>query len=163
MDKQLYEKISQPFRENKILYTLLMACNTIPTGIGYIFYPILLIYLCFTDYHRIPAYIFFPGLFFVCLSIVRNKLSYSRPYEVLDIKPLIKKDTKGKSFPSRHAFSIFLIGTLWLPINLYIGIFILICGIILCIARVIGGIHFTTDVIVGMILGMLSGIFTIMI
>ena len=71
---------------------------------------------------------------------------------------LIKKDKKGQSFPSRHVFSIFLIATLWFCFWKPVGIFLFIAGVFLAIVRVIGGVHFVTDVCAGALLGVLAGL-----
>ena len=163
MNKEQYECISKPFRNNTVLYKGLKIGNRVPTLLGYGLYPILVGYLFLVKDTRLIQYILIPGISFIVLSFIRSKLSFLRPYEILDIDPLIQKDTEGKSFPSRHAFSIFIIGTIWLPICMYVGIILVISGIILCICRVIGGVHFPRDVIVGAVLGILCGVFTIVL
>ena len=49
------------------------------------------------------------GSVFVGLSVVRKIINAPRPYEKFDMPPVLEKDTKGKSFPSRHVFSVFII------------------------------------------------------
>ena len=51
-----------------------------------------------------------PGISFGAVSLFRWAFRAPRPYEVFETTPVIKKNTKGKSFPSRHVFSIFVIG-----------------------------------------------------
>ena len=94
---------------------------------------------------------------FVILSALRKGINAPRPYEVYETSPLIPKNTKGKSFPSRHVFSIFIIG-----MTFYyccpapeLGIVILILGIFLAILRVVSGVHFIKDVVAGALLGIL--------
>ncbi len=55
-----------------------------------------------------------PFLGFVTLTIVRRIINRPRPYEVDGIPPLIEKDTSGKSFPSRHVFSAYMIALTFL-------------------------------------------------
>ena len=87
------------------------------------------------------------------LSKLREKINAKRPYELYGFKPLIKKDTNGLSFPSRHVFSIFVIGgSIWV-INKILGTIILIMGLFLAIIRVIMGVHFPKDVIAGAVIG----------
>lgn len=92
--------------------------------------------------------------------------------------PIIKKDAPGKSFPSRHIFSIFIISVtyMWAGYTLglvgdfltgpagimgfvieVLGVLIAIAGILLAIVRVKGGVHFPRDVIAGAIMGIACG------
>lgn len=98
---------------------------------------------------------------FIGLSIFRKKLNMPRPYEVYNFAPIINKDTKGKSFPSRHVFSIFLIAVAYFyygGIFSYIAIFIAIIGVFLSIIRVVGCVHFLKDVIAGALSAIIMGV-----
>ena len=103
------------------------------------------------------SFIAIPALCFLAVTIFRKVVNKKRPYEKLPIQSLIKKEKKGQSFPSRHVFSIFLIATLWFYFWKPIGIFLLIAGIFLAIVRVIGGVHFISDVCAGAFLGIIAG------
>ena len=103
---------------------------------------------------------------FLVVSLMRVLIDSPRPYEFFDIPELeeMRKCRKrGKSFPSRHVFSAFLIGTLWLYFNTLYGIVAIILGLFIATERVILGIHFPRDVIVGAIIGTLSGVIGILI
>lgn len=103
-----------------------------------------------------------PAVSFLLLSLFRVKFNAKRPYEIYEFEPLIKKDTEGKSFPSRHVFSIFVIGsTLWC-VYPYIGTVIMAAGVVLAVIRVIVGVHFPKDVIAGAVIGYLCGLFTML-
>jgi membrane-associated phospholipid phosphatase len=64
---------------------------------------------------------------------------------------VIKKDTKGKSFPSRHIFSSAVIALTFIAVPgcLWIGAALLLCAVLLAVIRVISGVHFISDVIAG--------------
>ncbi len=103
---------------------------------------------------------------FVILSVLRVLIDSQRPYEVFDIpefSELREKKKSGRSFPSRHVFSAFLIGTLWLPYALPFGIAAILLGAFLAAERVLRGIHFIQDVLVGAVIGILSGVIGILI
>ncbi len=100
-----------------------------------------------------------PGISFVLVSIVRRLIDAPRPYTMFNTPPVIPKDTRGNSFPSRHAFSIFIIGMTFyaccpLP---WAGPAVLALGCVLAALRVIGGVHFPRDVIAGAALGIALG------
>lgn len=100
-----------------------------------------------------------PAVSFVAVSLLRRIINAPRPYEVFDAQPVIAKDTLGKSFPSRHTFSIFLIGMTFCtccPLS-WSGPAILILGCALATIRVLAGVHFPRDVIAGAVAGILCG------
>nr|WP_276515602.1 phosphatase PAP2 family protein [Tissierella carlieri] len=98
-----------------------------------------------------------PGISFMLVSSFRNHTDFPRPYEVLDIVPIINKSTKGRSFPSRHVFSAFVIAMTLYYISVPVGVILMFAGIILAIVRVLGGVHFPRDVVVGAMIGILFG------
>lgn len=93
---------------------------------------------------------------FVAMGLLRRWLNWPRPYEAFDIKPLVRrKDGEGgKSFPSRHAFSAFLIATmLAIVLQSFAGMVPLLLAALLGCARVLEGVHFPRDVAAGAALG----------
>ena len=98
------------------------------------------------------------GMPFAALSLLRKALDRPRPYEVYGLQPLIPKDTRGKSFPSRHVFSICVIGASFLYLIPPLGGALLALGVLLAAARVVSGVHFVKDVLAGAIAGVLSAI-----
>ena len=94
---------------------------------------------------------------FIVVSFFRKCIDAKRPYVKYNITPLVKKDKKGESMPSRHVFSITIIAMCWLYIYQPIGIVLLILTIILAAVRVIAGVHFIRDVIAGIAVGILCG------
>lgn len=163
MTSEQYQKISEPFRQNPGLLNALKICNRFCTGVGFVTYPVLIGYLLLQRDLHVILYILIPGISFVLLSWFRRQFNANRPYEQLDIVPLIPKQKKGRSFPSRHVFSIFVIAGCWYGICYPIGIIVSICGVFLALVRVIGGIHFPKDVIWGAILGIIFGLLSTII
>ena len=98
------------------------------------------------------------GIPLVALTAVRDRINAPRPYEVYGLEPLIPKETRGKSFPSRHVFSIFVIGTSLLWLDPPVGAALLGAGILLGAARVASGVHFAKDVLAGAGVGVLSAV-----
>ena len=98
-----------------------------------------------------------PGVSFVIVSLFRRVYNAPRPYEVLDIAPLIHKDTHGKSFPSRHVFSVFVITAVFFRVSPPLGALLAAVGVLIALIRVIGGVHFFMDVLAGALIGLLSG------
>ena len=94
----------------------------------------------------------------MAVSVFRHILNVPRPYEKFEIAPAIEKETHGKSFPSRHVFSVFVIAMTIFYVYTNVGILLCIIGILLGIIRVIGGVHEPRDIIAGALIGILSGL-----
>lgn len=132
--------------------------NKIITYVVYAVYPIALILLMFDRDPRFWRVLLAPSISFVLVSIFRKVVNAPRPYEVTGKEPIIKKETEGNSFPSRHVFSVFVIASTLFFISKPLGVLLMLFGIVLAVLRVIGGVHFPKDVIAGAIIGIISGI-----
>ena len=157
MTSAQYARLSAPFRP-KGRRRALLAVNRVLTYGCYAAYPLLLAALAIRRDGRFWRALVVPGISFVLLSLVRRLINAPRPYETLDIDPLIQKDTHGKSMPSRHVFSIFVIAMTFLWLVPPLGVVLLICGAVLAAVRVVGGVHFPRDVLVGALVGVLAGV-----
>ena len=100
---------------------------------------------------------------YVVVTVARSLISAPRPYELYDFYEVKPKDKKGRSFPSRHTFSAFVIATLAYTVSVWLCIALLAVGVSLALARVLLGIHFIRDVVAGALIGVLSGIIGILI
>ena len=156
MTEQTYRRLSAPFRAPARQKGLIWA-NRVLTLLFYALYPALLSGLALHRDARLWRCVLVPGAGFVVLSLWRKRRNQPRPYEVLDIAPLLHRDKKGESFPSRHVFSAFVIAmtALWLLPPL--GAALLLCGMGLALCRVIGGVHWPRDVLAGAAAGVLAG------
>ena len=160
MKKETYIKMTQPFRDNPKRAKQIHIANQICTRMMYLSYPILLIYLFWQKDTRLLRAFFVPAISFGLLSVVRGKINRPRPYEAFDMPPIIKKDTKGHSFPSRHVFSSAIIAMTFLLMSpwMWIGVFFLCMTAVLAVVRVVSGVHYITDVLAGMGIAVLIGI-----
>lgn len=98
------------------------------------------------------------GVPLAALTLLREKLDRPRPYEVYGLEPLIPKETRGKSFPSRHVYSICVIGTSLMYLDPPLGALLLALGALLSAARVVSGVHFPKDVLAGALIGVLCAV-----
>ena len=125
-----------------LAYLTLLGTNFIRKGIG-------------TDLY---AYILVPAFGFVLLTLVRKCINQPRPYETWEIVPLLDKDSSGNSMPSRHVFSATIISMACFHANLLVGLVLLVLSALLGLVRVLGGVHYPKDVLVGYACGLLLGI-----
>lgn len=112
-------------------------------------YPAVLLILFLEDRRLFLETLLIPASGFVLLSMFRFFFNAPRPYEVFGFSPVLHKNTKGKSFPSRHVFSIVMLAVAFWRIDLRLGICFAILAVILSFLRVTGGVHFLRDVLFG--------------
>lgn len=158
MNEETYKNMGKTIESYKYGPQVLRIVNNVTTSFVYLLYPIFLIFLGITKDPRFWKVILVPGIPFVLVSIFRSFINLPRPYEVHDIVPIINKDSRGKSFPSRHVFSVFIIAMTLYYVSIPIGILLFLIGAVIGTVRVIGGVHFPRDVIAGAVIGILSGI-----
>ena len=161
--EQFYKKWMHLFEIHPQYITILNVINRSMSAVAFVLYPFLIGSMLIQRDKRAIALVFIPAFCFVFVSIIRKMLHHPRPYDLYDYKPVIPREKKGDSFPSRHVFSIFLIATLWVGICKPIGIILLLAGVLLAIIRVVGGVHFPKDVFCGAVIGILCGILTLYI
>ena len=100
---------------------------------------------------------------YILVSVMRKIIKAPRPYEIYDFYQAPPKNKVGQSFPSRHVFSAFVIAVLSYTASVWLSIALLVLGVCLAVSRVLLGIHFVRDVVAGALIGILSGIFGIII
>ena len=161
MKKSTYLKMTKHMRESSVWPRRIHRINLILTIIVMISYPLLLVWLFLQrDAAALVRGIIVPMDAFILLSVIRYWIGAKRPYEIFEVEPVIPKKTKGNSFPSRHVFSVFMIAMTYLALapSPLPGIGMILTGILLAVVRVVSGVHFPRDVIVGMLAGVASGI-----
>lgn len=158
MTKEQYIKITAPLREDEEKVKRVTGANQVLTGLIYCVYPLYLVVLFFEKNPLLLRSILVPAVSFVLLTVVRRIINAPRPYEKFDMPPVIEKDTKGKSFPSRHVFSVFIIAFTIFVSHMGAGIMIALIGVAIAVIRVVGGVHEPRDVIAGAIAGIAAGI-----
>lgn len=158
MQKETYERIFKEIesRKNGILLLRIMGRGlTYITAFCYVA-AVAVSFLVFS-YQEGTICILVPAVSFLAVSVFRKGINAERPYEKYSFKPLIEKDTKGKSFPSRHVFSIFVIGSTLAWLYPVVGIVVCLMGCILAAIRVLSGVHFPKDVVAGGVIGIACG------
>lgn len=157
MKKETYEKIAEKVRSCEPIAKGIIISDRILTKISYIAYPLLLLVLLIKRDPDLLRAVAVPAVSFVLLSIFRYLYCAPRPYEVMGITPLISKDTKGRSFPSRHVFSAFIIAVTVFCFTPVCGTALLVIGTVMAVVRVLGGVHFIKDVVAGAVIGIACG------
>ena len=158
--QEWYNHIAGKIENKPFLLRLLRTFNRFMTVVMPIVYLTLLVTTYFQEGFgkQVLIYVFISATGFVILSLLRKKINAPRPYEEWDIKPLLDRDSPGQSMPSRHVFSATIISMACLHASLSVGLILLILSAILGLVRVLGGVHYPKDVVVGYICGLVWGV-----
>ena len=158
--QEWYDHIAGKIENRPIFLRLLRAFNRFMTVVMPIVYLTLLTTIYFREGFgkQVLTYVFVPASGFVILSLLRKKINAPRPYEVWEIIPLLDRDSPGQSMPSRHVFSATIISMACLHASLSVGVILLILSVFLGLVRVLGGVHYPKDVVVGYICGLVWGV-----
>lgn len=158
MTKEQYIKITEPLRSDPEKTNRIVGINQVLTGVVFFVYPLYMAVLYGEKDPKLLKVILVPAISFVLVTVIRRMINAPRPYEKFDMPPVIEKETKGKSFPSRHVFSIFVIAVTIFYSHPGPGIVIGLMGVAMAVIRVLGGVHEPIDVIAGALIGILSGV-----
>jgi len=157
MTELQYKMISESICRRKYGKLVINLLDNLITFMIFVSYPLLGVYVFYFQRSLLIEIALVPFVSFVCVSMFRNMVNARRPYEVFDFEPIIEKDTKKHSFPSRHVFSAFMVGMAYMQVSVQGAIDIFILGLLLAVLRVFGGVHFIKDVICGALIGLVLG------
>ena len=158
--QEWYDHITGNIENRHFLLSLLRTFNRFMTVVM----PIVYLTLLATTYlqqglgKQVLIYVLIPASGFVILSFLRKKINAPRPYEEWGIKPLLDRDSPGQSMPSRHVFSATIISMACFHASLSVGVILLILSAFLGLVRVLGGVHYPKDVLVGYACGLVWGV-----
>ena len=132
--------------------------------LGFILIALLLGFLLWSKvsrfmYWKMVVLAFISALFsrLVITEIIRALYFRARPFEIFEFSPLIFHET-GASLPSGHASFFFALSTIVLLYNKKWGIGFFVGSVLIGLARVIAGIHFLGDILLGLSVGILGAL-----
>ena len=158
MNEQRYKNIMEWFSHHKRITKVLIITEKMSELLVYVIYSLFLLFLVLKQNEYLWNSALTCGIPFVLVSVLRKKINAKRPYEVYNIPAVMKKDKKGCSMPSRHVFSASIISV---SIYFMYPTLALICAgltIIIATLRVLLGVHFIRDVLVGLAIGIVLGL-----
>jgi undecaprenyl-diphosphatase len=95
---------------------------------------------------------------FVFASLIRRFYKRHRPFTVYKVNNVLTE--KSFSFPSGHSTFFYAFSTAIYMYDKDLGIFFIISTVIMTIFRVVAGVHYLTDILGGLAIGVLTGYFT---
>ena len=155
---KFYEELTKNYQTDT-KRNQLRLCNKIVTNIYYVVYPFLLLYLFIIQSEKLLPTILIPLLSIVAITLLRKVLARPRPYEEYPIDQILEKETQHNAMPSRHVFSASIIAMMCFSVSPILACILLVLAAIEGYIRVVGGVHYPRDVIVGYFLGVFFGLF----
>ena len=153
-----YERLFAPWLKRSWGRLVLSIANIVCASVFYVAYPICIWLLWMTKDTRFTKALLVPAISFVLLSVIRKLINRPRPYETWGFTPILQKESKGVSFPSRHIFSAFMIAATLAYITPW-GYLFFVPAVLLATVRVIGGVHYPSDVTAGAIFAGIAALF----
>lgn len=156
-----YERVRPFFVTHPYYLSLLKWTNRLVT----LLMPLLYFYVLWAAYLKasktwiVLAYLLVPATGFIVLSVIRKRMNWPRPYELGTFPPLLNREGKGSSMPSRHVFSAAIISTVAWGVHPLLSVLGLSLALLLAGVRVLAGVHFVRDVVVGFLSAILWGVF----
>ena len=158
MKKDFYEKLHDLVMEHSGLHRLVVWGVKILPGIVYASYPMLIVYLALCGRENLLRGILVPAAGFLLVTVLRAWINAPRPYEAMGIPAITPKDTRGKSFPSRHAACGAVIAVTAIFTAPVLGWFLMAVSLLIAVSRVLAGVHYVKDVLAGWLLGAAIGL-----
>ncbi len=147
----------RPYFKNLVVF----IDKQFPKPVMWIFYGTLAVLAVRLDIRVIPCGLI-PWIDFLIVTLIRNRLNYKRPFEAIGFNPIVFHSS-GRSCPSRHASSSVIITIAVYYIWPLLGIITGIISIFVCVSRVLTGVHYIKDVVLGVLISIFIGILSFFI
>jgi undecaprenyl-diphosphatase len=89
-------------------------------------------------------------------TIIGNLKFRMRPFDALELNPIINVEYPEKSFPSDHASIAFALAFMVFLYNKKYGTILLVIAFLIAIGRILAGVHYFYDIIAGALVGIIS-------
>ncbi len=158
MNKERYTANKEWFANHKTAYNILKFLYKVLPLVMIVAVPALIIIKAFMGIdHDFLRMIYVPLSILIEVTLLRKIVNKERPYEKYETEPVINRDGKGQSFPSRHTASAFIIAMCAIPVSLPLTIALLIISASIGLTRIFAGVHFISDVIMGAFISVVTG------
>lgn len=153
-----YKKLNSCVAKNRHLSAIVrIADKVLVVGIS-LSYLLLLVSLFIGRSERFAPSLLIPAISFLGVSLIRRLIDRDRPYDKQNLREILKVRKRGMSFPSRHVFSASVIAATFAPICPVLSGILFVLAVLLAFCRLIGGVHYISDLLAGLVLGAAVGI-----
>ena len=156
LDTKIYLSIYNFVKSHPSLHKPVIVVNDLSPKIMMVLFYGMMPILVLTLDPRIFAFAACPLVELLLVTKFRNKIDRPRPFDVLDVTPL-EKHSSGHSFPSLHCSSSFVITMALFYIHPYLGAAGLAVSVFVAVSRLLSGVHYPSDILAGIIIGLLFG------
>lgn len=149
--KQIRAKLSNPILDKiMIVFTMLGEIGAVWSLLG--------IALIIESKYRVIGFMVLATLIFTTImgeGIIKNLVKRSRPCKDMTQNDLVVKKPRTYSFPSGHTASSFAVANVLFTCFTGVGVVALIIASLIAFSRMYLYVHYPTDIIAGIVLGLL--------
>lgn len=157
MDTVIYMQVYNFIQAHPRLHKPVIFVNDVsPKIMMVLFYGLMPVLVVMLDF-RVIAFAAFPLIELLTVTKFRDKIDRPRPFDVLDVTPL-EEHSSGHSFPSLHCSSSFVITMALFYINPLLGTIGLTVSVLVALSRLLAGVHYPSDILAGIAIGVLFGL-----
>lgn len=100
----------------------------------------------------------------VCNAFLKNLVERARPFDKIPGLQFLIRKPHDFSFPSGHTSSSFAVATVFLAmLPMWVGVTALLIALTIAFSRMYLGVHYPSDVLCGMLLGIVFGIAALLV
>ena len=154
INRRIFEKVTNYFSTHLKSKNLLKIIYQYVTLLVFLAYPLLLVYVFFAERDKLLKVVLVPLGTLILVTLLRKIINRQRPYEQFETPSVFDNKTEGKSMPSRHTASAFIIAAAFTYVNPVWGAFAFAAAALIALSRIAAGSHYISDVAVAIIISM---------
>ena len=153
-----YRRVSAPFRSAIAREVIVVADKALVLFIAVAYFASIVLLFVRGEVLAAVRVVLVPAITFALVTYLRDRWNTRRPYEDFDIDPIIQKDERGRSMPSRHVSSAVIIACALAWQHMDWGALAFAACAVVAFTRIVGGVHYPRDVAVGAAIALACGI-----
>lgn len=153
-----YSRISAPFRSDIAEEAIIVLDKALVALIALAYLASIVLLAVRGEVLAVIRVVLVPAFTFALVTYLRNRWDTERPYERYPIDPIIHKDERGRSMPSRHVASAVIIACALAWQHMDWGVLAFAACAVVAFTRIVGGVHYPRDVAVGAVISLVCGI-----
>lgn len=157
IDEVLFLSLFKIVEDNPLIGNMMVIITHWSSRVFALIYLIGIGALLFRRSKKLIPFVIAPATAFLTVRVIRFYYTRPRPFVALDIESLIYHAPNG-SLPSMHAVSAFAIGVAIWHLDKRLGRYVLILSAITGLSRVMVGVHYPLDILLGAMLAIAIGL-----